>query len=102
MRWSKQCLHVWARTVRDARALERQYATLPESLRENTLLLITPCSGMEWIWRGSLVVKRSVGSAARPLPPGGGREGEASDGCDEDAEEGEASDGGDVEASDGG
>jgi len=48
--WRKQVLHVWARTYRDAQRLERQYLNLPPELRTNTIVLITLCHGVDWIW----------------------------------------------------
>lgn len=49
-RWSKQVLHVLARTYQDAQLLERTYYRLPAELRTNTVVLITQCSGVDWIW----------------------------------------------------
>ena len=50
VRFSKQLLHVLARNYHDAQLLERQYALLPEALRTNTIVLITLCHGIDWIW----------------------------------------------------
>jgi len=48
--WRKQILHVWARTYRDAQRLEQQYLSLPAELRTNTIVLISLCHGVDWIW----------------------------------------------------
>ena len=48
--WRKQVLHVWARTYQDAKLLERQFYTLDAKLRRNTIVLITLCHGVDWIW----------------------------------------------------
>lgn len=48
--WRKQVLHVWARTYRDAQLLEREYLKLAPDLRTNTIVVITLCHGVDWIW----------------------------------------------------
>eukprot|EP00967_Tisochrysis_lutea_P132223 scaffold230633_cov40-Tisochrysis_lutea.AAC.2 len=49
-KWRKQVLHVWARSYRDAQLLEEQYQRIPLSVRGNSIVIITLCNGMDWIW----------------------------------------------------
>ena len=46
----KQLLLVWAFDQRDAMLIERTYMALPGVMRSNTVLLITRCNGVQWIW----------------------------------------------------
>mmetsp|Transcript_37649 Transcript_37649/g.120967 ORF Transcript_37649/g.120967 Transcript_37649/m.120967 type:complete len:319 (+) Transcript_37649:27-983(+) len=48
--WRKQLLHVWARSFRDAQLLEEQYERIPVEVRGNSVVVITLCNGMDWIW----------------------------------------------------
>jgi hypothetical protein len=50
MCWRKQVLHVWARSYRDAQLLEDQYTCIPKEVRGNSVVVVTLCNGMDWIW----------------------------------------------------
>lgn len=44
--WRKCVLHVWAPTAAAAAALETAYATLPDAMRSDTVVLVTTCEGL--------------------------------------------------------
>jgi len=50
MEWRKQILNVYARSYRDAQLLEEQYSLIPADVRGNSVVVITLCQGMPWIW----------------------------------------------------
>mmetsp|Transcript_84440 Transcript_84440/g.126590 ORF Transcript_84440/g.126590 Transcript_84440/m.126590 type:complete len:235 (-) Transcript_84440:22-726(-) len=49
-RWKKQILHVWAEHKYIANVLYRTYETLPASLKNNTIVIVTVCENSPWIF----------------------------------------------------
>ena len=48
--WRVQILHCWAQSGRVATLVRLAHAMLPRELRANTVVLITICHGVDWIW----------------------------------------------------
>jgi len=46
----KQILHVWIRTDKDARVLKAAYHALDQSLKSNTVVMVTVATNAEWIF----------------------------------------------------
>jgi len=49
--WDKQILHVWTQCDYMAGVLWNTYEKLDESLKSNTLVIVTVCENAEWIFR---------------------------------------------------
>ena len=50
LRWNKQLLHVWVRSYKESQVLQEAYERMPPDLKANTVVLLTLCKGIEWIW----------------------------------------------------
>eukprot|EP00326_Haptolina_ericina_P034220 CAMPEP_0181248598 /NCGR_PEP_ID=MMETSP1096-20121128/45254_1 /TAXON_ID=156174 ORGANISM="Chrysochromulina ericina, Strain CCMP281" /NCGR_SAMPLE_ID=MMETSP1096 /ASSEMBLY_ACC=CAM_ASM_000453 /LENGTH=337 /DNA_ID=CAMNT_0023345775 /DNA_START=84 /DNA_END=1098 /DNA_ORIENTATION=+ len=60
--WSKQILHIWARTLRVARVIEEAYMQLEPDLIADTLVLVTRCSSLPELFT-------ETATARPPQPP---------------------------------
>jgi len=49
-KWEKQILHVWATSHKVREALEEEYLNLEESLKSNTLVIITVAENAQWVF----------------------------------------------------
>jgi hypothetical protein len=49
-RWKKQILHIWAQYDYIVDVLERVYHSLSESLKSNTIVMISTCNSSRWVF----------------------------------------------------
>mmetsp|Transcript_20599 Transcript_20599/g.26048 ORF Transcript_20599/g.26048 Transcript_20599/m.26048 type:complete len:209 (-) Transcript_20599:25-651(-) len=49
-RWKKQILHIWAEHKYIADILKAKYDTLPSSLKNDTIVIVTVCENSSWLF----------------------------------------------------